>query len=507
MSFVLNRFEAKCAARGCWGCVGVTHARAGGREPQIGARVRWLWLGAVWQNWGLAIGKRLLATGGWRAGTWVIAGLLVLSRAVGDEEEFRVYTDHPRLILTAQRLRLLKRERERESQRWRQFDLLVKGGASLPEPGFGLALYYAISGDSGVGQRAVEWALNPKTDDLRQMALVYDWCQPLLSAQQSAALSAKIRQAIQKRSGDSIAARRDRVLGWIATADDSKHAEEAPLAETIQKWWRGEFAPSLGDRRSAPALPDFYAVLEILHAMRDNLKIDLREDQQNYFAQLPVLLIAANYPAPMQAPENQFRIPMYQGDAAPDLNRAALARAAGLSMVAYDNNALESQFLQGWLIQDRFLMMTAFGSPYEFLWANPYQPGLSYYQLPLVFHDAKSGALFVHAAWDEDADWFGLYGGVAELFHDGRAGVINQSISGNAKPMPLQLGDASVVFGKTPFQFSTDGGTTIVIGLKPNQKYLVETDDEEMQEVATDRAGVFSLEFPDGAAAGVRVHE
>ncbi len=104
---------------------------------------------------------------------------------------------------------------------------------------------------------------------------------------------------------------------------------------------------------------------------------------------MPIYLVAANYPAPYRAPENEFRIPVYLGNGQPDLNRAALARAAGLSMVAYDNNGLENQFLQGWLIQDRFLMMTPFGAPYEFLWANPYQPGLSYYQLPLLFHDAQ----------------------------------------------------------------------------------------------------------------------
>ncbi|MGB6943556.1 MAG: hypothetical protein WBE37_14250, partial [Bryobacteraceae bacterium] len=115
-----------------------------------------------------------------------IAGLVVAVCAVAvspnlraQDEEFRVYADHPRLILTAQRLRLLKRERERESQRWRQFDSLVKGGASLPEPGFALALYYAVSDDNAVGKRAVDWALG-KADDLRQLALVYDWCQPIL---------------------------------------------------------------------------------------------------------------------------------------------------------------------------------------------------------------------------------------------------------------------------------------------------------------------------------------
>jgi hypothetical protein len=51
-----------------------------------------------------------------------------------------------------------------------------------------------------------------------------------------------------------------------------------------------------------------------------------------------------------------------------------------------------------------------------------------------------------------------------------------------------------------------DGGTILVIGLKPSQTYLVETDDEEMREVSTDRAGTFVLQYPAGRAAGVRVH-
>jgi len=438
--------------------------------------------------------------------TTLFAFFLIALCAAAQDDEFRVYTEHPRLILTAQRLRLLKRERERESQRWRQFDLLVKGGASLPEPGFALALYYAIADNSAAGKRAVDWALGPAADDLRQLALVYDWCQPILSPQQSAALSTKIRQLFQKRTGDSLAARRDRVLALIATAGD-RYPEEAPLAEVVRNAWRKGLAPALAEGRTVPPLPDLYALLETLHAVRDNLKIDLRDDAPTYFAHLPIYLIAGNYPAPYQAPENQFRIPVYRDSGQPDLNRAALARAAGLSMVAYDNNALDNQFLQGWLMQDRYLMLTAFGAPYEFLWANPYQPGLSYYQLPLVYHDANSGTLFVRSGWDEDADWFGFYSGVAELFHDGRTGIVNQSVSGSSKPTPMRLGDASVVFGRIPFQFPLEGGTVLVIGLKPRQKYLVETDDEEMREVSTDRAGTFVLEYPPDRVAGIRVHE
>jgi hypothetical protein len=443
-----------------------------------------------------------------------IAGFVVVASAVAacpnllaEDDDYRVYTEHPRLILTSQRLRMLKRERERDSQRWRQFDLLVKGGASLPEPGFALALYYAISGDNAVGKRAVEWALAP-TADLRQLALVYDWCQPILTPQQSATLGTKIGQLLAKPAGDDLSVRRDRVLALIATADDPKHSEEGPLGEVVQKWWRAGLARSLAVGSTVPQLSDIYTLLELLHAIRDNLKIDLRDDALDYFAHLPLYLIAGNYPAPYRAPENDFRIPVYPGNGQPDLTRAALARAAGLSMVAFDNNALDNQFLQGWLIQDRFSMMTPLGAPYEFLWANPYQPGLSFYQLPLVFHDPNSGTLFVRSGWDEDAGWFGLYAGEAELFHDGRVTVVNQGAPASSTPSPLHLGDAIVILGRVPFRFSMDdGGTVLVIGLKPRQKYLLEVDDEEMREVSTDRAGSFVLQYPAGRAAGIRVHE
>jgi hypothetical protein len=458
-----------------------------------------------------------LAISDWVTRFVVLAFILAPSLgAQGDDNEFRVYTEHPRLILTPQRLRLLKREREGDSQRWRQFDSLVKGAGTLPEPGFGLALYYAASGDNAIGQRAVQWALSPAADDLRQLALVYDWCQPVLGPKESATLAAKIRQLIQKRSFDTVPVHRDKILAWIAIADDA-HSEEAALEQAVRHWWRMEYATSLEAGPSTLALPDVYPLLEILHAIRDNLRIDLREAAPGYFAHLAKYLVMGNYPAPYRAPDNEFRIPMDLGgmdrsQSQPDLNRAALARTAGLSMVAYDNNGLENQFLQGWLIQDRFSLLTSFGAPYEYLWANPYQPGLSYFLLPLVFHDENSGALFVRSSWEEDADWFGLYGGQAQVFHGGRVRVVNQTTSGPAaaKPghlEPMQVGETSIIFGRAPFQFSTEGGTVLAIGLEPRHPYLVETDDEEMRETATDRAGTLVLEYPASRAAGVRVHE
>ena len=44
-----------------------------------------------------------------------------------------VNAGHPRLFLRPARLRLLRRERERASQRWAQFDALISGGADTAD--------------------------------------------------------------------------------------------------------------------------------------------------------------------------------------------------------------------------------------------------------------------------------------------------------------------------------------------------------------------------------------
>ncbi|HLK20872.1 MAG TPA: hypothetical protein VKT81_18095 [Bryobacteraceae bacterium] len=430
---------------------------------------------------------------------------LLLATLAPAQDEFRVYTEHPRLFLTKQRLRLLKREHERDSMRWRQFDLLVRATAEMREPGFALALHYAVTGDATIGKRAVDWAVGPGTD-LRQLALVLDWCQPLLAPSQSKALEAKIRKLAEQKTGSDIPVTRDRVLAWIATADEA-HSEESPLRDVVKDWWRGALGPKLADGKTMVAPDQLFALLEILHATRDNLKIDLREEAPDYFRELPTYEVLANYPAPLPAPENEYRIPVYQGTGQPDLDRAALARAAGLSTVAYDNNALESQYLQGWLIQDRFMLQGVFGAPYEFLWANPYQPGLSYFQLPVFFHDPHSGALFLRSNWEDDAVWFGIYQSEAQLFRDGRVTVLNQKGPLPPKAEGIPVGETNVLVGRNPMQFAMEGGRVLVVSLKPHTKYLIETDDEEMSEYESDGAGTLVLEYPGDWAAGVRIQE
>jgi hypothetical protein len=425
------------------------------------------------------------------------------------DEDLGIYMDAPRLLLTKARLRLLQRERERKSMRWEQFDALVAGGAAMPEPGFAWALYYRVAAtteSAAIGRKAVEWALSDqaKADqdrDLRQLALVFDWCGPLMSPQQSQRLAAKIQSAIATSTAPALSRQSAQVLAAIAIADTLPDHGSSRIGRIVDGW-RKNIAKKLeaGD----PAIPreQVYALVEMLHAIRDNLRIDLREDAPKYFKALPTYHLVSHYPITFSGPENEFRVPIYVRDGEPDLTDAALSRAAELSLVAYDANEAENQFLQGWLMQDRFLMRGALGSPYEFLWANPYQPGLSYFHAPLLFHDGTTGNLFARTSWDEDAEWLGYFEGHLQIFHDGKI----ESLKPGASTPPVHIADAVILSAtdRDEPRFKVDGELMFVLGLVPHATYDVEVDDQELWEAESDNGGTMVFSFPEGIEAGVR---
>jgi len=185
-------------------------------------------------------------------------------------------------------------------------------------------------------------------------------------------------------------------------------------------------------------------------------------------------------------------------DGSPDLNSAVLCRAAELALVAFDTNAPETQVLQGWLMNDRFLMRGTFGIAYEFLWANPYQPGLSYYHVPLVFRDDTLGSLFMRSSWDDDAKWLGYFNNQLQVFEGGRIIVLNPELTRD----PLNLDEGVVFFGKSMSRFNVPTSKdaerqtedVFIVGLKPRTMYSIETDDEELNEAESDIGG--TLFFP-----------
>ncbi len=420
-------------------------------------------------------------------------------------EEFRVYTEHPRLLLNARRLRLLRREKERNSIRWEQFHTLIAGKVDMPEKGFAFSLYYLASGEAAYARQAIQWALGPATD-LRQLALVFDWCHPELSESQSDRLVQKIRRSMQADKRSTLAAIRSRTFAALALAGHVPDLAEQTLKDIWNDWWMATLVPAIRADRLALARQDSYPLMEILHVVRDNLNFDMRDNALRFFKDFSLHRILTYYPAVYPAAENQYRIPMYSGTGEPNLDEAALSRATDLSIVAFDTNALEHQFLQGWLIQDRFLMRGPYSIPYEFLWANPYQPGLSYHHLPNFFHDPQSGVLLLRSSWEEDATWLSYNRGEMELFLDGRrSGLRPTSIR-----EPLAIGDHVVMVGGSPMQWSlTLPETTryFILGFKPDTFYELEVDDEELAEEKSDIGGVLALTFPASVNVGVRIRE
>jgi hypothetical protein len=237
---------------------------------------------------------------------WALATVLAASAclpATGQtapaEDPVTVATEHPRLFLRPQRARLLKRERERSSMRWQQFAALVTGAAPLPERGFAQALYYQVSGDMTIGKRAVEFAMSPGAD-LRQMAIVYDWCQDLLSEAQKTALAGRMTQAIAATANDpKPAAVRSRALAAVVLFDEVPQTPQRELERIVRGWWEREIVPALKAGRNPIGREDGYPLFELLHAIRDNTIIDLRESSRQFFKDYPIERLMSYYPAPM----------------------------------------------------------------------------------------------------------------------------------------------------------------------------------------------------------------
>jgi hypothetical protein len=420
------------------------------------------------------------------------------------DDPVAVFTEHPRLFLRAQRIRLLKRERERASPRWQQLETLVMGGAPMPERGFAWALYYQVAGNKEIGRKAVEWALTPAAD-LRQQALVFDWCQDLLTDAQRRDLTARLVKGIGSTADASIPAVRSRTLAAVVLYDHAPQAKGA-LDGIVHQWWERGIVPGLRAGKSGVPRDDAYALWELLHAVRDNTNLDLRESVPHYFKDFPIEHLMSYYPATYPAAENEYRIGVTRKIGDPDLQAAALSRAAEMAMVALDVNAAESQVLQGWLMHDHFMLRGTFGAPYEFLWANPYQPGLSYYHVPLIYHNADFGKLFVRSRWDDDAEWFGYFDGAMQMFSEGRMSALSPQINGP----PISLTEAMICFGQRTrkFQLKLDEEEAVfILGLQPGHTYQVEIDDEEVFEADSDRGGILELDVPRGKAVGVRIKE
>lgn len=285
-------------------------------------------------------------------------------------------------FLTPQRLRRLKRDRERQTPRWMNFEKRVTTVTDAPERGLELALYYAITGDETRGKQAVDWVrAHPGCDSLRQSLLIQSWVGKALSQSALSSTSSPLCLA-PPRPPSSIIEWRDKTLSDIAAG----RAPDPVGIDRVEKdLQRGSYLKGA----------DLYAAVEFLALVRGATRTDPRELAPRFFTALPTLLLLGLRPAQVEKPDWQTHL-------------------GALALVSLDTNSKGAQFLQAWAIEDPQMIREGPGVLYELLWADPYLPGVGYQNLDPWIYSDDDGTLFARADWSPSACWIHLASGVHE---------------------------------------------------------------------------------------------
>ncbi len=156
----------------------------------------------------------------------LLAPVIGLSQA-----DYKVYTSHPRLWLEEKRLSRLRKEVERQSDRWQTLSRLIDQNITFPEEPLVLALRYQAAGDETSGRHAIDWALTKTADgrtfstaaNIRLGAIVFDWCHRLLDDKERRRLATQLGEAaraLTQRERLSLAEERSAVMALVAVAGD-----------------------------------------------------------------------------------------------------------------------------------------------------------------------------------------------------------------------------------------------------------------------------------------------
>jgi hypothetical protein len=356
--------------------------------------------------------------------------------------------------LTTQRLKRLKRDRDRQTPRWLNFEERVKNAPDSPERGFELALYYAITKDKARGREAVEWTKAHPCQQ-RQAALIRDW------VDSSPGEGVGSPQRCPDETRGPITALRDSLFAYGADS----HTDGKKLIQTLLTT----------DLANAG---EVYAAAEYLAVAKATEHIDLRQEAPQFFNSLPIQFLLNLKPDQVEHPNWMTHI-------------------AALALVSLDPNNDSSQFLQGWAIEDRQMVREGPGVAYELLWADPYLPGVGYQNLdPWWFNDAN-GKLLARTNWEPDACWIQ---------------ITAKSVQQQNCPANWQMQTAS--FGHlqlTPMtqvcveiQRTAPNITTLLWKLKPNQK-LKYTEEKKSLTTAADSSGFWRVPANvDGKVCAVR---
>lgn len=385
--------------------------------------------------------------------------LLVCPEQAAGQAEYRVYQERPRLFLEDGRLARLRRDVDRQTLRWQALTGLVENGTSFPEQPLVDALRFRVEEIEQPGRAAIGWATRLAGDgihsaaDLRQAALVYDWCRPLFDPGDRETVRAALADAVEAvlpSGSTSVGLVRAAILASIALAGDWNGSERA-LATLLETHWGADIRPALVSGQLADDGASLIAVLEASLAVRHNLETDLLRPATDALASLVRTRLLSYYPLDIETAEGRARRPSHFGaDDHQAALQAPLYRIAELLLVAYESNLREFQFIQGWVRDDNYLLRSPMAAPYEFLWGNPYLPGLSAQSAPTLAHDPVRGRLFGRTRWERPATWIGYADGRLELLAEDGASATS-SLDGLS---PMYFPDAVVVPVRPPVKFS-----------------------------------------------------
>jgi hypothetical protein len=423
--------------------------------------------------------------------------------------DYRIYTKHPRLWLDGGRLDRLRHEVQRGAERWQRLESLRQSGASFPEEPLWLALQSRVAGSKEAGSQAVEWALAKAASssgfadpgDLRLGAVVFDWCFELLSEEQRPRLAAALGEAvttIAAQRGLGAGPIRSAVLAAVAIADDWEPSSQA-LLELIDKRWRGEIQPALLRAETPDRATELMATMEIFHAVRYNLELDLWRESDAVFRPLPRVRMLRYYPEPLETPTGYLRELAQPSSADIDPKAESVpARIGEMMLVAYESTLEEYQFLQGWIRHDAFVLRDPFGAVYEFIWINPYLPGLSYSNSPPVAYDEVRGSVFARQGWNEEDVWAGYIGGELQVHADGQRMTIRQQDN----QAPLAFEGAAIVPARLPMKFdievqrgvgARDDRAIYLVGLTAGETYDLKVNGGRFRPYRAGRGGIIVL--------------
>lgn len=355
----------------------------------------------------------------------------------------------PQLLLTPQRLRRLQRDRERQTVRWTNFENRIESVPDSSQRGFELALYYAVTRDPARGREAVKWALAHRCDR-RQAALVLDWCGELFSKAERQQLATAMCEGRARNRADAI---RDALFTQITRGEEPKTDGWTDLLAWLEA----------GNFKDGDAL---YAACEYLSAVRSTQHADLREDAVPFFSALPTELLLSLTPSEVEHPDWMTHI-------------------AALALVNLDPNLEGSQYLQGWAMEEGQTIREGPGVAYEFLWANPYLPGVGYQNLDPWIYDAN-GRLFARTDWSSDACW------IAISTH----GIAGENCSSGWQNTVETFGHMSLIPVNKPCidvpARKTSGDTAIVWKLQPQQSVFF-LENGQRESAVADAAGMWRI--------------